>query len=258
MKRIAKIIALCMVLFVGCAFTIPAATGTLEAHAASKIKLSKTKATITKGKTLQLKVKGTKKKVKWSSSSKKIATVSKKGKVTAKKSGKVTITAKVGKKKLKCKITVKNSSAVKISNTKATILQGETLQLKMKGTKKKAKWSSSNARIATVDKNGEAKGKRPGTTTIVAQLGKKAYLCTLTVEGPTTEKQIHIDFSKAKNEMFFLTVTLTDASGTKNIISNQQRAKADGSENILLEGHGKATLTVFFDGEIVRKETIYF
>ncbi|MCQ4636834.1 Ig-like domain-containing protein [Anaerovorax odorimutans] len=106
MKRIAKITALCLVLFVGCAFTIPAMAGTLESHAASKIKLSKTKATVTKGKTLQLKVKGTKKKVKWTSSKKSVATVSKKGKVIAKKTGKTIITAKVGKKKLKCKITV--------------------------------------------------------------------------------------------------------------------------------------------------------
>lgn len=242
MKRITKIIVMCTVLFVGCAFTTPAATGTLEAHAASKVKISKTKATITKGKTLQLKVKGTKKKVKWTSSKKSVATVNKKGKVTAKKAGKATITAKIGKKKYRCKVTVKNPSAIKISNTKATILQGETLQLKMKGTKKKAKWSSSNTRIATVNKNGEAKGRRPGTTTIVAQLGKKAYLCTLTVEGPTTEKQIYIDFSKAKNEMFFLTVTLTDASGTKDIISNQQRAKDYGGEDILLEGQGKAKI----------------
>lgn len=53
-------------------------------------------------------MKGTKKKVKWSSSKKKVATVSAKGKVKAKKKGKTTIIAKVGKKKYKCKITVKN------------------------------------------------------------------------------------------------------------------------------------------------------
>lgn len=106
MKRLCKIIALSMVLFVGCAFTLPAATGTLESHAATKIGLNKTKVSTNVGKTVNLKVKGIKKKVKWSSSNKKIATVSKKGKVTTKKTGKVTITAKVGKKKLKCKITV--------------------------------------------------------------------------------------------------------------------------------------------------------
>lgn len=75
-------------------------------HAAAKIRLNKTKITLTIDQKMTLKVKGTKKKVKWSSSKKKIATVSSKGVVKAKKEGKTTITAKVGGKKYKCKVTV--------------------------------------------------------------------------------------------------------------------------------------------------------
>lgn len=78
-----------------------------SAEAKSKIKLNKTKATIYVGKSVKLKVKGTKKKVKWSSSNKKIAKVTQKGKVTGVKNGTAKITAKVGKKKYKCKVTVK-------------------------------------------------------------------------------------------------------------------------------------------------------
>ena len=74
----------------------------------TKIKLNKKKATLVVGKSLRLKVKGTKKKVKWKSNRKKVATVSSKGVVKAKKKGKANITAKVAKKKLVCKITVKN------------------------------------------------------------------------------------------------------------------------------------------------------
>ncbi len=73
----------------------------------SKVKLNKTKLTIKKGKKYTLKLKGTTKKVKWKTSNKKIATVNKNGKVTAKKKGKAIITAKVGKKTYKCRITVK-------------------------------------------------------------------------------------------------------------------------------------------------------
>lgn len=73
---------------------------------AAKVRLNMTKKTLTVGKTVTLKVKGTRKKVKWSSSNKKVASVSSKGKVKAKKAGKATITAKIGKKKYKCKITV--------------------------------------------------------------------------------------------------------------------------------------------------------
>lgn len=75
--------------------------------AKKKPKLNKKKVTLYVGKTAKLKVKNTKKKVKWSSSKKSVATVTKTGKVTAKKKGKATITAKVAKKKLKCTVTVK-------------------------------------------------------------------------------------------------------------------------------------------------------
>ncbi len=63
--------------------------------------------TLSVGKTAKLKVKNYKGTVKWSSNKKKTATVSKKGVVTAKKKGTAVITAKAGKKKLKCKVTVK-------------------------------------------------------------------------------------------------------------------------------------------------------
>lgn len=79
-----------------------------QVSAASKLKLNAAKASLTVGQSKQLKVKSTKKKVTWSSNKKSVATVSKTGKVKAKKAGKATITAKVGKIRLKCTITVKN------------------------------------------------------------------------------------------------------------------------------------------------------
>lgn len=79
----------------------------LPLTAEAKVKINKKKATIQVGKTVQLKVTGTKKKVTWSSSKKKVATVSSKGKVTGKSAGKTVITAKVGGKKYKCTVTVK-------------------------------------------------------------------------------------------------------------------------------------------------------
>lgn len=78
-------------------------------EAASSIKLSKTTLTLKVKGTATLKVTGTTKTVKWSSSDKSIATV-KNGKVTAKKAGKATITAKVGTEKLTCAVTVKENA----------------------------------------------------------------------------------------------------------------------------------------------------
>lgn len=74
---------------------------------AASVRLNAAKKTIYLGSSYKLKVKGTTAKIKWSSSKPDIATVSKNGRVSARTSGYATITAKVGKKKLRCKITVK-------------------------------------------------------------------------------------------------------------------------------------------------------
>ena len=105
MKQTKKILAIVLA-FVLSISMIP----TINVSAAKKVKLNKTKVTIYVGKTVTLKLRSNKRKVKWSSSNKKVATVSKKGKVKGKKAGKATITAKVGKKKYKCKITVKKKN----------------------------------------------------------------------------------------------------------------------------------------------------
>ena len=118
-----------------------------QVNAATKPKLSKTKITMTVGPSKKLKVKGISKKrakrIKWKSSKKKVVTVTRTGKLKARKAGKATITAKVGKKKLKCKVVVKrkrkkarkkkesNSSSKKmwLSKTSVTLQAGSGVDL---------------------------------------------------------------------------------------------------------------------------------
>ena len=99
MKKSKKLLSIMTVLLLIVCMAVPVSAAT---------KISKKKATLKVGQTLQLKVTGTKKKPKWTSSKKSVATVSSKGRVKAKKKGTATITAKVGKKKYTCKVTVKN------------------------------------------------------------------------------------------------------------------------------------------------------
>lgn len=84
---------------------------------ASAAKLNKTSISLNVGKTYTLKATGTKGKITWTSSNKSVATVSSKGVVKAQKKGTAIITAKYGKEKLTCKITVKPT----ITKTKKTI-----------------------------------------------------------------------------------------------------------------------------------------
>lgn len=107
MKTMKRIVMVIMVITMMLTLANPAAV-----DAAQKVKLNKKKVTLTitdkkKNPAVTLKVKNTSKKAKWTTSNKKVATV-KKGKVTAKGAGKATITCKVDRKKLTCKVTVKD------------------------------------------------------------------------------------------------------------------------------------------------------
>ena len=137
----------------------------------------------------------TDKSVTWTSSNKKVATVNAKGLVKFKKNAggkKVTITAtaKDGSKKFaKITLTCMKGSvkSIKLSG-KTTVKSGKTTKLKAKVSTKNGKanktvvWSSSNTKLATVDKNGKVKtvkGKK-GTVKITAKAtdgsGKKATI----------------------------------------------------------------------------------
>lgn len=83
-----------------------------KVDAVTKVTLNKSSIILPKKSTYRLKVTGTKRKVKWSSNKKKIATVSKSGLVAAKKSGTAYVTAKIGKKKIKCKILVRSEKSI--------------------------------------------------------------------------------------------------------------------------------------------------
>lgn len=102
-----------------------------------KVKLNKTSATLYMGgkRTVRLKaaVTGSNKKVAWSSSDKKAATVNTSGKVTARKAGTATITAKVRGETAKCKVTVKEVCvAIKLDKTSLTLVAGKTAKLKQR------------------------------------------------------------------------------------------------------------------------------
>ncbi len=99
MKKIKKIslIITVLALFMALSMTSTAA-----------VKISKKSLTLVKGQTAVLKISGTKKNVQWSSSKKSVAAVTRTGKIVAKKKGTAKITAKIGRKKYTCKVTVKD------------------------------------------------------------------------------------------------------------------------------------------------------
>lgn len=124
MKKFNKSLAITLILSLCLTLAAPV-------DAKSKVKLNITKATLSVGGSINLKLLNNKKKVTWKSSNKKVASVTKKGKVKAKKKGKASIVAKVGKKKYTCKVTVgkvskKSASKKNTRNVKKTAVPTAT------------------------------------------------------------------------------------------------------------------------------------
>ena len=190
----------------------------VPANAKAVPKLSRKKVTVTVGKKAKLKVKNGKgKKILWKSTNKKIATVKRTGKNTviirAKKAGKTTVVAKIGKKKLKCKVVVKKGSRKTDKGKKENVPNDVKNQLPKQTSVVKTylydltrlpvnkpvdlfgymyqgarklhvtsdfvkskyyKWFSSDPSVVTVNKYGVATAKRIGTANIYFKYMTKA------------------------------------------------------------------------------------
>lgn len=74
------------------------------------------------------------------------------------------------------------AAKIKLNYTKKTIYEGDTFKLKVKGTKKKVKWSSSNKGIASVNSRGVVTGECDGKVTIIAKVAGKKLKCKVVVK----------------------------------------------------------------------------
>lgn len=75
-----------------------------------------------------------------------------------------------------------------LNKNKITIYEGGQSVLKLTGSSKKAAWSSSSKAVATVNNKGVVVGRKAGTATITAKVGKKSYKCVVTVKRVTINK----------------------------------------------------------------------
>ncbi len=156
---------------------------------AATVRLDQKNFTLTAGERFTLNIKGTGKKATCTSSNKRIATVTKKGcNVVAKKAGKVTITAKVGNKKLKCKVTVKKAPAKPyLTATSKTLRVGESFLLIQGQYTDYESTFSYNDHIATIDHAGKVTATGVGTVKVMVNRGQDSqgryrdYICTINV-----------------------------------------------------------------------------
>jgi len=210
MKHLKRTFALLVVVF---AFMLIA--NPVNAEAATP-KLNKKKLKMIVGDIKELKVKNTKKKVKWSSSDEDVVIVDQ-GFVVANEEGTAVITAKVGKKKLTCKITVKEKPQL---DKKLTICVGSKSYLEVTGTSKKPKWKSSNPKVVKINKKGAITGKKLGKATITAKVGEKTLKCKITVKKAVTVAKTAINIENGgvlpvKYNSYFVYASSADTSIAK-------------------------------------------
>ena len=170
-------------------------TSSSKSSTKKKIKLKKSTVNVTIGYTYTQKLLDKKgkaisyKKIKWKTANKKIATISKKGVITAKKVGKVKMTATYNKKKYTFTVNVKKPT---LNYKKKTLTKGKTFTLSLKNTSgkkistKKIVFTSNNEKVATVSSKGVVKAKKSGTATISAIYKNIKYNCKVTVKKTQT------------------------------------------------------------------------
>jgi len=138
---------------------------------------------------------------------------------------------------------IASAATVKISQKTATIIKGDYLYLKVKGTTKKITWSSSNKYVATVSSKGKVTTVGKGKSTIIAKVGSKKYTCKITVVPNTnpnykTDMDLENDISE-RNAIDGLTSSGDEIpEGTiKTPKSNSGKRNLDGMEYSGADGY---------------------
>ncbi|HIR27934.1 MAG TPA: Ig domain-containing protein [Candidatus Choladousia intestinigallinarum] len=130
-------------------------------------------------------------------------------------------------------------AAVKLNKKAVTLIKSQSATLKISGTKKKAKWSSSKKSVATVTQTGKVTAKKKGATVITAKIGSKKYTCKVTVQSPSISKK-SATLQKGKT----LTLKL---SGTNQKVtwksSNKNVATVSSKGKVTAKKAGTATIT---------------
>ena len=122
--------------------------------------------------------------IKYSTSNKKIATV-KKGKIVASRKGTTTISVRYKNKTCRFKITVKNAT-LNLSKKSLSLQKSKTYTFKAYANKTQlkatsVKWTTSNKKIVSVNKNGTIKALKNGKAVITAKTSFGTAKCTVTV-----------------------------------------------------------------------------
>ena len=137
-------------------------------------------------------------------------------------------------------VTTLNKNGTKISALEKTLYVGKSTTLKMTGTSAKAKWSTSNKKIVTVDSKGKITAKKAGTAKVYCKINGKKYIVKVTVKNPYLN-ETKIDMVKG-GDTFKL--KLTGATAKKYSSSKSSVVSVSKKGVLTAKKAGTATISV--------------
>ena len=129
-----------------------------------------------------------------------------------------------------------HAASIKLSKKTVYLAKGATYKLKVKGTKAKVKWKSSNKKIATVSK-GKIKAKKVGKCTITAKVKGKTLKCKVIVETKAANKARKLRTYVLKKGKY--------DKGAKAYVLNQSFIKEEGTVSLELQAKKKTNTMLF-------------
>ncbi|MGC6769151.1 Ig-like domain-containing protein [Enterococcus sp. LJL51] len=198
----------------------------------------------------------------YTSSDSAVAEIDKYGRITAKKSGKTTITVLTmdGNKKAAAVITVKEErpvTGIKLTIANKTMIVGTEQQLiptltPVNASNQRVSWMSSNSEVATISETGLVQAKNSGKTTItvLTEDGAKKISSVITVQEEIPVKSVKLSIPSktimvGEQQQITSVFTPQNASNKKGTWTSSNSAVATVSENGEVAGikAGRATIT---------------
>jgi hypothetical protein len=130
-------------------------------------------------------------------------------------------------------------AAAAINKTRATIYNGKTLQLKVKGTTRTVSWSSSDDKVAKVNQKGLVTALKVGKATITAKVGSKNLTCKVTVKSPLSADALNLNLDVGATKYVTLTYKLNGKLSLKKYDSSVLNCTLGK-----ISPAGKCTLTI--------------
>jgi uncharacterized protein YjdB len=134
------------------------------------------------------------------------------------------------------------ATKIKLNKTKITLHVGyaneETYQLKITGTNKKAKWSTSNKNIATVSQKGKVTAIKIGKAVITAKVNGKELKCNVIVKKGSANNQENTPQISISGSRYIYVGGYGQLKAVSSISNNKKINWASSDPNIVTVNNG--------------------